>query len=206
MHYATLPALCAHTNNVLLNRDKNTMPKLVILDRDGVINYDSDSYIKSAQEWQPIPGSIEAIAQLSQSGIKVAVATNQSGLYRGLFTQADLQAMHDKMQRLITDANGHLSIIAYCSDGPNSGSLRRKPAPGMLIEIAEALTVPLSDVMFVGDSYSDYGAAQAAGCEFVLVRSGKGERTLAQHPELLDHVVVFDNLQQATQSLLEQPQ
>lgn len=180
------------------------MPKLVILDRDGVINQDSDGYIKSAQEWLPISGSIEAIAQLSQAGVLVAVATNQSGIYRGLFQEADLQAMHAKMQCLVDDANGHIAMIAYCPDGPDSGSPRRKPAPGMLLEVAEALAVPLSETVFVGDSYSDYGAAQAAGCAFILVRSGKGERTLTQHPELLDHVAVFDNLQQVAQSLLEQ--
>ena len=179
------------------------MPKLVILDRDGVINQDSDRYIKSAQEWLPIPGSIEAIAQLSQAGVLVAVATNQSGIYRGLFQEADLQAMHTKMQRLVDDAGGHIAMIAYCPDGPDSGSSRRKPAPGMLLEIAEALSVPLFETVFIGDSYSDYGAAQAADCGFILVRSGKGERTLTQHPELLDHVAVFDNLQQVAQSLLE---
>ena len=180
------------------------MPKLVILDRDGVINHDSDGYIKSAQEWLPIAGSIQAIEQLSQAGKKVAVATNQSGIYRGLFQETDLQAMHDKMQQLVREANGRIDMIAYCPDGPDSGSSRRKPAPGMLLEIAAVLAVPLSEVVFIGDSYTDYGAAQATGCEFILVRSGKGESTLTQHPELLDHVAVFDNLQQATQWLLEQ--
>jgi len=181
------------------------MPRFVILDRDGVINQDSDEYIKSAQDWLPIVGSIEAIAQLSQAGIKVAVATNQSGINRGLFKECDLQAMHDKMRQLVQHANGRIDMVTYCPDGPDSGSPRRKPAPGMLLEIADTLAMPLSEAVFIGDSYTDYSAAQAAGCGFILVRSGKGERTLDKHPELLDHVAVFDNLYQATQCLLKHP-
>ncbi len=151
--------------------------KLVILDRDGVINYDSDLYVKSPEEWRPIPGSIEAIARLSQAGWRVVVATNQSGINRGLFDMAELNAMHAKMHRTVNQAGGRIDAVFYCAAAPDSNSPYRKPNPGMLIEIGKRFNVPLADVPVVGDSAKDLQAAHAVGALPVLVLTGKGERT-----------------------------
>lgn len=168
--------------------------RLFILDRDGVINHDSDAYIKSANEWQPIAGSLEAIARLKAAQRLVAVASNQAGIARGKFTEADLAAMHQKMTSLTETAGGQFDHVTYCTDGPDSGSPRRKPEPGMLLEILAALEVLPEETLFIGDSYSDYRAAERAGCDFALVRTGKGERTLAAHNELCHSVPVYDSL------------
>jgi len=170
------------------------MYQLVILDRDGVINNDSDAYIKSADEWLPIEGSLSAIAALNQANIPVAIATNQAGIARGLFTLDDLQAMHDKMSGLLAQIDGHIDYLAFCPDHPDSNSPNRKPAPGMLFEGSAALHVGLDQAVFIGDSYKDYQAACRAECDYIQVRTGKGEQTLAAHPELLEDVLVFDNL------------
>jgi D-glycero-D-manno-heptose 1,7-bisphosphate phosphatase len=169
------------------------MSKLVILDRDGVINYDSDAYIKSVDEWRPLPGSLEAIARLSQAGFTVAVATNQSGVARGYYDLAELDAMHDKMQSLLGELGGKVDFIAYCPHGPDDDCDCRKPLPGMLHQIAEHLNVDLADVPVVGDSLRDLESALSVGACPVLVRTGKGERTLARGglPEGLD---VYDDL------------
>ena len=115
--------------------------KLVILDRDGVINFDSDNYIKTVNEWQPIPGSIEAIAALSKAGFDICVATNQSGLARGYFTPETLAAMHDKMNSLVTEAGGHINLIEHCPHGPDDGCNCRKPLPGMILSPSLANTL-----------------------------------------------------------------
>ncbi len=153
--------------------------KLVILDRDGVINHDSDLYIKSPEEWRPIPGSLEAIARLSQAGWRVVVATNQSGISRGLFDMAQLNAMHAKMHRAVNQAGGHIDAVFFCSAAADSDSPYRKPNPGMLIEIGKRLNVPLAEVPVVGDSAKDLQAAAAVGALPVLVLTGKGEQTRA---------------------------
>jgi len=156
------------------------MTKLVILDRDGVINYDSDDYIKSVDEWRPLPGSLEAIARLNQAGYKVAVATNQSGVARGYYDLAELEAMHDKMQALLNEMGGKVDFIAFCPHGPDDACDCRKPLPGLLHQIAAGLNVDLNGVLVVGDSLRDLESAMAVGACPVLVRTGKGGRTLAR--------------------------
>ena len=151
--------------------------KLIILDRDGVINQDSDAYIKSPDEWIPIPGSLEAIAKLNREGYTVAVATNQSGLARGYFDLKALSAMHRKMETLLSDMGGQIDAVFYCPHGPKDGCDCRKPQPGMLHEIGERFQVNLKKVFFIGDTISDMKAATAAGVKPVLVRTGKGEKT-----------------------------
>ena len=152
--------------------------RLVILDRDGVINQDSDDYIKSLDEWLPIPGSIEAIARLSHAGFRVAVATNQSGLARGLFKLEMLNAIHQRLRERVEAEGGRIELIAFCPHGPDDGCDCRKPRPGLLLEIAARFDVELASVPFIGDSLGDIQAARAAGARPWLVRSGKGERTL----------------------------
>ncbi len=151
--------------------------KLVILDRDGVINFDSASYIKSPAEWKPIPGSLEAIALLNQAGYRVLVATNQSGIGRGLFDMATLNAIHDKMHRALGLAGGHIDGIFYCPHAQDAGCHCRKPQPGLLEEIGHRFGVSLEGVPFIGDSLRDIEAALAIGAQPVLVLTGKGKKT-----------------------------
>lgn len=169
---------------------------LVLLDRDGVINEDSDNYIRSVEEWQPIPGSIEAIARLSQAGYQIAVCTNQSGLARGYFSQADLDAMHRKMGALVEAAGGRIDGIFCCPHLPEAQCACRKPAPGLIDQATAALGMTAEGAPFVGDSLKDLEAAQARNCTPVLVKTGKGLQTLAaiaQHRSLSE-TLVFDNL------------
>jgi D-glycero-D-manno-heptose 1,7-bisphosphate phosphatase len=153
--------------------------KLVVLDRDGVINLDSDQYIKSPAEWTPIPGSLEAIARLTQAGFRVVVATNQSGLGRGLFDMATLNAMHDKMHKAVNQLGGRIDAVFFCPHAQDAGCDCRKPKPGMLLEIAARYKLALAGVPAIGDSLRDLQAAHTAGARPVLVLTGKGERTLA---------------------------
>ena len=153
--------------------------KLVILDRDGVINLDSDQYIKSPEEWTPIPGSLEAIARLTQAGFRVVVATNQSGLGRGLFDMATLNAMHDKMHKAVNQLGGRIDAVFFCPHAQDAGCACRKPQPGMLLEIAERFKLALAGVPAIGDSLRDLQAASAAGARPLLVLTGKGEKTRA---------------------------
>lgn len=166
--------------------------KLVILDRDGVINEDSDDYIKSVAEWQPIPGSLEAMARLSQAGWRVFVASNQSGIGRGLFDYDALFAIHARLQAAVVALGGHVEGIAFAPEHPDQASELRKPAPGMLRDIARRTQLDLSGVAFVGDSASDLAAAKAAGARPVLVRTGKGRATEATAD--LAGVAVFDDM------------
>jgi len=151
--------------------------KLVILDRDGTINHDSDQYIKSPAEWKPIKGSLEAIARLSQNGWRVVVATNQSGIGRGLFDMATLNAIHDTMHRAVHQAGGRIDAIFFCPHAGDANCECRKPKPGMLLEIARRMNVELAGVPLVGDSLRDLQAATAAGARPVLVLTGKGRKT-----------------------------
>jgi D-glycero-D-manno-heptose 1,7-bisphosphate phosphatase len=151
--------------------------KLVILDRDGTINHDSDQYIKSPAEWKPIKGSLEAIARLSQNGWRVVVATNQSGIGRGLFEMATLNAIHDTMHRAVHHAGGRIDAIFFCPHAGDANCECRKPKPGMLLEIARRMNVELEGVPMVGDSLRDLQAATAAGARPVLVLTGKGRKT-----------------------------
>ena len=154
--------------------------KLVILDRDGTINQDSDQYIKSPAEWKPIPGSLEAIARLTQDGWRVAVATNQSGIGRGLFDTQALFAIHDKLQRALGQVGGRIDAFFFCPHKPDDGCRCRKPQPGMLIEVTRRFNVPVEDVFMVGDSRKDLDAAAAAGARPVLVLTGNGRNTQAK--------------------------
>jgi D-glycero-D-manno-heptose 1,7-bisphosphate phosphatase len=153
--------------------------RLVILDRDGTINHDSDQYIKSPAEWQPIKGSLEAIARLSQDGWHVVVATNQSGIARGLFDMATLNAIHEAMHRAVHQAGGRIDAIYFCPHADEANCECRKPKPGMLLEIAKRMNVELDGVPVVGDSLRDLQAAAAAGAQPVLVLTGKGKATRA---------------------------
>lgn len=151
--------------------------KLVILDRDGTINVDSDQYIKSPAEWRPIPGSLEAIARLTQAGYRLVVATNQSGIARGLFDVATLNAIHDAMHRAVAQAGGRIEAVFFCPHAADSDCACRKPKPGMLLEIGRRFNVALEEVDMVGDALRDLQAAEAAGARPVLVLTGKGRAT-----------------------------
>lgn len=178
--------------------------RLVILDRDGVINADSDDYIKNPDEWVPLPGSIEAIAQLKAAGWRVAVATNQSGLGRGLFDAAALQAMHEKMARLLRVHGAALDALVWCPHAPGQGCACRKPLPGLFHDIAQHLNCSLNGVMAIGDSLRDLQAAAAVGAVPVLVLTGKGQRTLdAGH--LPPGTRVYADLAAAVRDLLGAP-
>jgi D-glycero-D-manno-heptose 1,7-bisphosphate phosphatase len=151
--------------------------KLIVLDRDGTINYDSDQYIKSPAEWRPIPGSLEAIARLNHGGWRVVLATNQSGLARGLFDMATLNAIHAEMHRALAHAGGRIDAIFFCPHAADSNCGCRKPKPGMLYEIARRLNVELAGMPVAGDSARDLQAAAAVGARPMLVLTGKGRRT-----------------------------
>lgn len=151
--------------------------KLVVLDRDGTINHDSDQYIKSPAEWKPLKGSLEAIARLTQSGHRVVVATNQSGIARGLFDMTTLNAIHDAMQRAVQQAGGRIDAIFFCPHAGDADCACRKPKPGMLLEIGRRLNAPLEGVPVVGDALRDLQAAAAVGARPVLVLTGKGKKT-----------------------------
>ena len=150
---------------------------IVILDRDGVINQDSDQFIKSPDEWKPIPGSLEAIARLSQSDYQVVVATNQSGVGRGLFDMHTLNAIHDKMLRAVVHAGGRIDAVFFCPHATDANCECRKPKTGMLEEIAARFNVSLDRVPAVGDSLRDLQAAVAMGARSMLVLTGKGKKT-----------------------------
>ncbi|WP_027350167.1 D-glycero-beta-D-manno-heptose 1,7-bisphosphate 7-phosphatase [Halotalea alkalilenta] len=166
-----------------------TIDKLVILDRDGVINRDSKSFVKNLDEWIPLPGAIEAIAKLYRAGYRVAVATNQSGIARGLITPDALEQMHAHLTALVAEAGGELARIEVCPHGPNDGCACRKPLPGMLLSIRDALgLIDLTTAWMVGDSLRDLQAGEAAGTRVALVLTGNGEETLGklgelEHPE-----------------------
>jgi len=174
-----------------MQTDKNST--LIILDRDGVINEDSDDYIKSPEEWIPIAGSLEAIARLNAADYSVTIATNQSGIARGYFSLDDLDEIHEKMKALLQQAGGHIDDIAYCPHGPDIGCICRKPAPAMLNRMLERFNAYPRKTVMIGDTKSDYDAAIAAGIDFALVKTGKGMRTIEQS-KLPDDVPVFDDL------------
>ncbi len=166
---------------------------LVILDRDGVINHDSPDYIKSPEEWHPIAGSLAAIARLSRAGLRVVVATNQSGLRRRLLDIETLNRIHEKMHRQLAEVGGQVEAVFFCPCLPREGCRYGKPRPGMLLAIAERLRCSLAEVPVVGDAARDIAAARAAGARPVLVLTGKGRETLAESGEL-DGVEVHDDL------------
>ncbi len=177
--------------------------KLIILDRDGVINQDSDEYIKSPEEWQPLANSLSAIARLNHAGYIVVVASNQSGLARGYFSLETLTAMHLKMDRLLKQEGGHIDAVFFCPHGPDDGCHCRKPKPGMLLEIGQRFNVSLPDVYFIGDTVGDMKAASVAQAKPLLVRTGKGRKAeLILKAECSQQVPVFDDLSAAVDALL----
>ncbi len=181
------------------------MKKLIILDRDGVINHDSDDYIKSPQEWQPIDGSLEAIARLNHAGYRVVVATNQSGIARKLFSIDTLIEMHNKMLRLTEEVGGHIEAIFFCPHAPKDDCDCRKPKPGMYIDISKRFHVPLHDLPVIGDSLRDLQAAAAVKAQPFLVKTGKGEKTAGLLEESgLGDIPIFDDLAHAADYIISE--
>ena len=178
--------------------------KLIILDRDGVINFDSDQFIKSPEEWKPIPGSLEAIARLNQAGYRVVLATNQSGIGRGLFDMATLNAIHDKMHKALAQVGGRIDALFFCPHAADSKCDCRKPKPGMFEEISRRFNMDLKGVPAIGDSLRDLQAATAMGAIPVLVRTGKGEKTL-EAGGLPEGTLVFADLAEAVRHLTTPP-
>lgn len=179
---------------------------LIILDRDGVINYESKDYIKTPKEWLPIPGSLEAIALLSQAGYTIAVATNQAGVGRGLYTEADLTVIHQKMLDSLKPLGGTIDKIFYCPHHPDDHCLCRKPGIGLFEQIADYYQIDLRGVISIGDSLRDIKAALSVGCQPILVLTGNGEQTLLNNRELVDEIPVFPDLLGAVQKLLQEEQ
>lgn len=175
--------------------------KLIILDRDGVINFDSDQYIKSPAEWKPIPGSPEAIARLNQAGYRVVVATNQSGVGRGLFEMDTLNAIHDKMHKTVAAAGGRIDAVFYCPHAADAKCDCRKPKPGMFERIASCYNLDLTSVPAIGDSLRDLQAAATAGALPMLVLTGKGTKTMAEGG-LPEETIVFKDLAAVVDDLL----
>ncbi len=176
--------------------------RLVILDRDGVINEDSDEFIKSPSEFVAIEGSIEAIALLSNAGFTVAVATNQSGVARGLLNDRTLDAIHDKLRLEVREAGGDIGRIVYCPHHPDDGCDCRKPAPGLLLRLAHQYGVPLDNVPMVGDSDRDIEAAKAAGCHPILVLTGNGRKTAEFFAKRGESIQTFANLNAAAKHII----
>jgi D-glycero-D-manno-heptose 1,7-bisphosphate phosphatase len=166
---------------------------MVILDRDGVINHLMDDDVTTVDGWDPIAGSIEAINRLKKAGYLVTIASNHSGVARGHYSEADLQKMHDKMQKLLSTRGASVDGIFYCPHGPEANCICRKPKPGLLFQIAKKFNIDLSQTPMVGDNISDIKAARMANAKPVLVRTGKGEYVMQHYPEALD-VPVYDDL------------
>ncbi|MDT8311363.1 MAG: D-glycero-beta-D-manno-heptose 1,7-bisphosphate 7-phosphatase [Methylophaga sp.] len=174
---------------------------LIILDRDGVINHDSDDFIKSPAEWEPIDGSLEAIARLNYSGFRVVVITNQSGIARGLLDVEMLNRIHSKMRRMLSQVGGRIEAIMFCPHGPDDDCSCRKPKSGSFNDLAHRLRVSLENVPAVGDSIRDIEAAQTAGARPILVRTGKGAAT--EKAGVPDGVLIYDDLAAAADALVE---
>jgi D-glycero-D-manno-heptose 1,7-bisphosphate phosphatase len=175
---------------------------LVILDRDGVINHDSDEFVKSPSEWQPIDGSIEAIAELSNAGFTVAVATNQSGVGRKLIDLPALEAIHKKMRQAVTDAGGDLGRIVFCPHHPDDNCDCRKPKPGLLDKLARQYGAPINGVPMIGDSERDIAAAKAVSGRPILVLTGNGQSTAAVLAGKSEEVETYPDLQAAAKQLI----
>lgn len=177
---------------------------LVILDRDGVINRDSPAFVKSVDEWIPLPGSIHAIAELHRAGFTVTVASNQSGIARRHFDRNALQSMHRKLRRLVATEGGRIDRIVVCPHGPDDGCDCRKPKPGLLRRLGRHYKTSLDGVPVIGDSLRDLQAAAATGARPILVRSGNGRRTEAALPEELGATEIYDDLAAAAAALLRE--
>lgn len=176
--------------------------QLLVLDRDGVINVDRADYVKSPEEWTPLPGSLEAVARACHAGYRVVVVTNQSGLARGLFDIDTLNAIHQKMHRAVNAAGGEIEAVFYCPHGPEAGCACRKPRPGLFLEISQRLRRSLEGVPAIGDKLSDVEAARSAGARPMLVRTGLA-RADAPGAAGLEDVGVYENLAAAVDALLD---
>jgi D-glycero-D-manno-heptose 1,7-bisphosphate phosphatase len=173
----------------------------IILDRDGVINYDSNHYIKSPAEWLAIPGSLEAIAQLNRHGYRVLIATNQSGVARGYYDIDTLDEIHEKLTHELAAVGGYIEEIFFCPHHPDENCACRKPKPGMLHAIAEKYALDLQATYFIGDTHSDIQAAEAAGCLPILILSDKGMLVKDRYPEM-KNIPSFTSLAKAVESIL----
>ncbi len=176
--------------------------KLAILDRDGVINYDSDAFIKKPEEWKPIPGSLEAIARLNQDGYRVVVATNQSGVGRGLLDMTMLNAINDKMHKALAHVGGRIDAVFFCPHAQDAHCECRKPKPGLFVDIASRFNTDLAGVPCVGDALRDLQAAALVGAQPILVLTGKGKLT-AKASELPAHTRTYADLSEAVSSIVE---
>ena len=175
------------------------LSSVICLDRDGVINEDSDAYVKNPEEWIPLSGSLEAIARLTQAGMKVVVVSNQAGIVKGKFTERDLAMMTEKMLDLVSKTGGKIDRVFYCIHDPDLNCRCRKPAPGMLLDAAAEFGVKPEELIFVGDRSTDMQAAWACGAKPILVKTGKGERELLANPNLAVQVIheggaIYENL------------
>ena len=178
--------------------------RLVILDRDGVVNRDSAEFVKTTAEWVPIPGSIEAIACLEKAGYTVTIASNQSGLGRGLFDRRALRAMHRKLRRLVSAAGGHVGRIVVCPHAPDAGCACRKPKPGLLHRLGRHYGADLANTPVIGDSLRDLEAAASVGARPILVRTGNGRKTEKTLPETLATIEIYDDLAAAAKALVKE--
>lgn len=176
--------------------------RLLILDRDGVINEDSDAFIKSPLEWHPIPGSLEAIARASHAGCRIVVASNQSGLARGLLDIDALNQIHQRLVQELAVIGGNIDAFFFCPHGPDDNCECRKPKTGMLEEISRRLRVPLTDVPVVADRLSDVQAARSVGARPILVLTGRGKQTLHESGDTLSDIAIFPDLAAVVDHLL----
>lgn len=172
--------------------------QLIILDRDGVINFDSKEYIKSPSEWDPIPGSIEAIARLKKNGFRVAIASNQSGITREYFSLETLAAIHSKMNNMLRAVGGEIDVLRFCPHHPNDHCNCRKPQSGMLLDIMATLKIKKENTIMIGDSVKDIYAAINAGCHSAIVKTGNGTNTSSK----LSNVTSFNNLAEFVEQFL----
>lgn len=176
------------------------MARLVLLDRDGVVNYDSPAFIRTPDEWRPIPGSLDAIARLKHAGWLVAVCSNQSGVGRGLIEPAMLEAIHDRLRAALAECGGSLDALLYCPHHPAEGCTCRKPAPGLLLAAMAGLGVSAGDCVAIGDSLRDIEAGKAAGCRTILVRTGNG-RAAETGARQIGVDAVYDDLSDAVNAI-----
>jgi D-glycero-D-manno-heptose 1,7-bisphosphate phosphatase len=181
--------------------EKTRAVKLIVLDRDGTINHDSEQFIKSPDEWRPIPGSLEAIARLNHAGYRVVVATNQSGIGRGLFDMGTLNAIHEKMHRSLAQVGGRVDAVFYCPHTADATCDCRKPKPGLLREAGRRFNVGMNGVAVIGDGLRDLQAAESVGSQPMLVLTGKGEKTLREG-NFPKNTVIFPDLAFAVSALL----
>ncbi|MRH78399.1 D-glycero-beta-D-manno-heptose 1,7-bisphosphate 7-phosphatase [Spiribacter sp. C176] len=180
-------------------------PRAILLDRDGVINADSPNYILSPEQWEALPGSLAAIAQLNQAGMLVGVCSNQSAVGRGMMSQQTLNAIHQRMQAQLKANGAHLDAIAVCPHAPESQCDCRKPKPGLILQMLAQWNLTPDEALFIGDSQRDLDAAAAVGVEAWLVRTGNGRQTETQWCNDTQPVEVFDDLNAAVTTLLNRP-